>query len=337
MAAGLAGTTSGEAAVAGPPVPVALRRCAGYDPAGVAAAVGAVLDAALRGAFPVPGMRVLVKPNLLQPRLLACTHPQVVAAACAWLLDHGCRVTVADSPGFGRATAVARAIGLDDALRPLGLAVRGLGHGPGVAVRLDLPPASLAQCGGTPPLFTVAAEALECDALLSIPRIKAHSQMLLSLAVKNCFGCVPGLRKAVVHARQGRDPDCFADCLAALWAALPPVFALADGIEAMHVTGPGRGHPFALGLVAASPSAPALDRVVRELLGAPETPLERALARRAGAGSARARPAVVFPLERPEACRARGFRVPAELAHTSFRPGRLLKSLCRRLWAAARG
>ena len=309
-----------------PPVPVALWRCAGYDAAQVRESVARVLDTS--GLAVGRGMRVLVKPNLLMPKPLACTSPQVVAAACAWLLERGARVEVADSPGFGRAAAVARAIGLTESLRPLGLAVAAPDRA--ARVMLTLPDGSRTR-------FMVSRRALECDLVLSAARVKAHSQMELTLTVKNCFGCVQGLRKALVHAQEGRDPALFADCLAALWAALPPVGALADGITAMHVTGPSRGQPFALGLVGASTSAPALDSALRELLGAPETPLEAALARRAAAGDAAARPKAAYPLLAPGECRVEGFVVPARLKHTSFRPGRFVQSLCRRVWAAVRG
>lgn len=307
------------------PVPVALWRCARHDASLVREAVRRVLDAS--GVAVGRGARVLVKPNLLMPRPLACTDPQVVAAACAWLLERGARVEVADSPGFGRAGAVARAIGLAEALRPLGLAVAA----PDRPVRV-----ALALPDGARPRFVVSRRALECDLVLSAARVKAHSQMELTLTVKNCFGCVQGLRKALVHAREGREPALFADCLAALWAALPPVAALADGITAMHVTGPARGEPFALGLVGASASAPALDAALRHIVGAPETPLEAALARRAAAGDTAARPVAAYPLLAPGQCRVEGFVVPARLKHTSFRPGRLVRSLCRRVWAAVR-
>lgn len=309
-----------------PAVPVALVRCASYEARKVQAAVAQALETATPAMR--PGLRVLVKPNLLLAKALACTQPQVVAACCAWLLDQGVKVEVADSPGFGRPSAVAEAIGLADALRPLGLTVAAPDRA--VPLKLELP------CGDRP-CFMVSRRALECDLVLSAAKVKAHSQMELTLAVKNCFGCVPGLRKALIHARQGQDPALFADCIAALWAALPPVAALADGIVAMHVTGPARGEPFALGLVAASASAPALDTALRQALGAPPTPLEAALARRAAAGHAEAAPEAVYPLLKPEECRAEGFVVPGTLMHTSFRPGRLLQSLCRRVWAALRG
>ena len=309
-----------------PAVPVALVRCEEYAEPAVREAVFRALDAS--GIHVRPGARVLVKPNLLMAKALACTHPLVVAGACVWLLERGCRVEVADSPGFGRARAVAQAIGLTDALRPLGLAVAPPDRA--AQVELSLPDGSRLS-------FHVLRRALECDLVLSTAKVKAHSQMELTLAVKNCFGCVPGLRKALVHAREGQQPGLFADALAALWAALPQVGALADGVTAMHVTGPARGEPFPLGLVGASVSAPALDTALRELLGAPETPLETALARRAAAGDEAAAPEAVYPLLKPSDCRVEGFVVPAQLKHTSFRPGRLVKSLCRRLWAAVRG
>ena len=184
----------------------------------------------------------------------------------------------------------------------------------------------------------MARAALESDVIFSLPRVKAHSQMRLTLAVKNLFGCVCGLRKALIHTRQGQDPDFFADCIAALWAGLPPVAAVADGLTAMHVTGPSRGRPFPLGLLGASPSAVALDEALCAVLGLPlsGTPLGAALERREAAGCRRAGWRPDYVLARPEDFDGTGFIVPDELMHTSFRPWRLFKSCLRRLWLARR-
>lgn len=271
------------------------------------------------------GAKVIVKPNLLTATPLACTSPAVVAAACAWLLDQGARVTVLDSPGFGRAESVARAVGLADALRPLGLAV----VGPGEAAPLSLDNGSR---------FGVSRRALESDLILSVPRVKAHSQMLLTLAVKNLFGLVVGMRKALVHTREGRSPEGFADAVAALWAALPPVAALADGITVMQRTGPSGGDPYPLGLLAASPSAVALDEALCAALGLPlaRTPLGAALERRRAPGCAAAGARIRYTDARPGDVAVGDFALPGELMHTSFRPGRLLKSCLRRFWRSLR-
>ena len=65
-------------------------------------------------------------------------------------------------------------------------------------------------------------------------------------------------------------------------------------------------------------------------------PLAAALARR-GEAHCRAngcRPR--FPLLTPEEVAVRDFRWPVHLAHTSFRPGRLLKSCLRRIWLSCK-
>lgn len=299
---------------------VALAACPGYDTA--ASAVCAALDAS--GWKPGRGAVILVKPNLLRAVPLACSHPGVVAAACAWLLDQGARVHVADSPGFGTAAGVARAVGLADSLRSLGLAVSAL----------DDPVPVFLNRGGH---WGVSRLALESDEVLSIPKVKAHGMTRLSLSVKNLFGCVCGLRKAWAHTRQGASLDDFVSALLDLYKALPPVTALADGVIAMHVTGPSDGQPFPLGLIGASTSAPALDAALGALLGArpADVPLWAEMLRQGlpGADSQ----CISYPLEVPESFSAAGFILPATLADISFLPHRLASSLMRRIIHTCRG
>lgn len=300
---------------------LALARCNDY--AGLAAVLPGLLDACAREAplANLYGKQVLLKPNLVSFRPLACTEPAVAAAACRWLLDQGARVRVADSPGFGTAQAVARRTGLSEALAPLGIRVEALDRP--CALRLD-----------TGVSFPVSRKALECDGIVSATRVKAHAQMRLTLSVKNLFGCVSGLRKAVIHTRQGQEPAFFADCLAALWAALPPSAGLLDGVTAMHVTGPSNGSPLALGLVGVSSSCVALDEAFCGLLGCAveDVPLAAALVRRGApdclANGCRPR----YALLHPDEAATRDFCVPAHLLHTSFRPWRLLRSCLRRFW-----
>ena len=299
---------------------VVLERCPSL------AAAGRVLplmleEALLWGSRNLHGLRVLVKPNLLRAVPLACTSPAVATAVCGWLKDCGASVAVADSPGFGTVHGVARRIGLDEALRPLGLAVQRLV--PGEAVRLP--------SGNS---LMLAKQAQEADAILSVGRVKVHSQMLLTLACKNLYGLVPGLRKALCHSREGQHPDAFADMLASLMDFLPPVSAVLDGIEAMHVTGPAGGRPYALGLLGAGSSPVALDEAVCLALGKrPEdVPLQRAFIRRGHSGCRACGCEAEYPRLRPKDFNAEGFVFPSRLQHTSFRPLRLLKSCLKRLW-----
>lgn len=303
-------------------VPVALISCVSYQRPLVEEAVRRCFDACeLLSGLP-RGARVLVKPNLLRASPLCCTHPEVVRAICLCLLERGLRVSVADSPGFGTARSVAAAIGLTEALRPLGLDVSSLDSAQ--AVRLG------PRAGGGS--WGVARSALESDHILSVPRVKAHCQMGLTLAVKNLFGCVCGLRKALAHTTQGDSVEMFANALLDLWAALPPSSGFADGVEAMHVNGPSGGEPFALGCLGASPSVVALDAALGLALGVEprHVPLWAAARERRLPGSHAED--IVWPLAGVEVFDASGFILP-ELIDVSFRPHRLLWSLCRRVWS----
>lgn len=311
---------------------VAFSPCGGYSPPAVDAAVFASLAAS--GWVPPHGCRVLVKPNLLRADALTCTHPQVVRAACQWLLDHHCKVVVADSPGFGTAAHVAHSIGLSAALKPLGIAPRALED----PVSLSLPSTQQDRSSTTgqgwrhpwKEQWGVSATALNSDVILSVPKVKAHCQMRLTLSVKNLFGCVCSWRKAIAHTVQGTSQAHFTAALTDLWAALPPVLALADGIVAMHKNGPSGGEAYPLGCVAASSSAVALDTAFYHMLGQQPTdiPLWAELCRRQIVGAVPEH--LTFPLAQPDAFDAGHFVLPAQLMDVSFQPHRLLGSLWRR-------
>lgn len=309
-------------------IAVALARQADYAGDALRQKVGEILEAAQ--IVVAPGDRVLVKPNLLMARPLACASPEITGAVCQWLLDHGARVEVADSPGFGTVAHVAKAIGLEQILKPLGVPLRPMDR----PVKTVLP--MLGRHSSLPVVFRVSTRALEADQIFSVARVKAHRQMRVTLCVKNCFGCVPGIRKALIHARLGEDTAFFADCQAALWAILPPVAAFVDGVTAMSGTGPGDGQAFPLGIIGASASAPALDAAMMRILNLEpdKVPLAMALRRRVANGDARAGLEAHYPLESPESLRVSGFVTPVNLVSASFSPIRLIKSCLKRIWLA---
>ena len=106
---------------------------------------------------------------------------EVGEICCRWLLDQGAHVTVLDSPGFGRAESVARAIGLAELLRPLGLAVTG----PGDAVPLQLDNGSR---------FGVSRRALECDKLILTGGVVFHFMAGYGGAARACCRASPAGR-----------------------------------------------------------------------------------------------------------------------------------------------
>jgi len=307
-----------------PQQPVAMTRCQDYQPEEVQRAVDLCLDAA--GLRIAPGARVLVKPNLLKAADggLPCTHPQVVRAVCVHLLEKGARPFVADSPGFGSGSKVARRIGLESALQDLDVPLRELD----APVRTRLPMGLVVG---------LSRRALEADLVLNVPRLKAHCQMRVTAAVKNLFGCVPGTRKAVLHTLHGdlqsQAGPRFEGLIIELGQALPPVFSCIDAVEAMHVQGPSGGRAFPLQLLAAAQGCVALDTAVYTVLGLePEqVPLWRESQRRGLPGAAPQE--LHFPLARPEAFDADGFVLPGQLDPMTFHPVRLGVSAVKRAWA----
>ena len=269
------------------------------------------------------GSRVLLKPNLVSAvrnKGLACTHPEVVAAVAEWFLDQGATVRVGDSPAFGTAVGVMKACGISTALN--GLPVSPINFEAPQSVRL----ASGLSVG-------IARAVGECDLLVNLPKIKAHGQLYLSLAVKNYFGTVVGFRKPWLHARYGDIDNRFEAMLVDLLAVLPAGITLADGVVAMHEDGPVAGQPFPLHLLAGGRNPVALDTALIALLGLPReaSPVWRECHRRGLVGSSLQE--LSFPLATPEEVAVQGFRPPAHLRPVSFHPWRLLRGALKRVMA----
>src|SRR4030042_439692 len=90
---------------------------------------------------------------------------------------------------------------------------------------------------------------LEADVVINLPKFKTHSMMLLTLGVKNLFGCIPGPRKALWHLKAGEDRKTFAQILVDVYQVVQPSLTLLDGVVGMGGDGPNRGRPMQMGLV----------------------------------------------------------------------------------------
>ena len=303
------------------PSPVALLPCDSYHAPDIKNKIDQLCNGA--GFRVTAGARVLLKPNLLTARSnehLACTHPAFVAAVAEWFIDHGAMVAIGDSPAFGTAKGVMGATGIAAALA--GLPVELVNFDRSRRMRLS---------GGV--VVDIARAALACDVLVNLPRIKAHSQLYVTLAVKNYFGTVVGFQKPRWHLRFGTHPARFASHIIDLLEVLPDGVTLVDGIVVMAGTGPVSGHPYPLNLVAASLNPVALDTALLEILGLDRagSPLWQECAARGLAGADPA--GLEYPLLQPAECRVPDFKAPQILKPVSFNPLRMMVSACRRFAA----
>jgi len=229
-----------------------------YDYSSLKPTVDRMLDRI--GSLRIPtGARVLIKPNFLAPAgpdRAMTTHPLVLRAVVEYVLEKGGRPRVFDSPGLGSFQRVLRKGGYAQALGGLDVELRPFTET--VKVDIDEPFGRI----------DIAREAVASDVVINLPKLKTHTQMLLTLGVKNLFGCIVGLTKPEWHMRSGVDRQMFARLLVQIHRAIHPAATLLDGILAMEGEGPGRsGTPRKLGILAAGASAPAVDVAVCRLVG----------------------------------------------------------------------
>ncbi len=241
---------------------VAVEKCASYDPGAVRKAVErAVNTVGGIGRFVSAGARVLVKPNLLTaqpPEKAITTHPAVLKAVLEILLEAGARPFVGDSPsGYrGGLEHLWSKTGLAPVCRELGVEL----------VRFEAETISVV-CGRH--TLCLARRARDADVIISLPKFKTHSLTLLTCAIKNMFGVVPGYSKTSYHLNYP-GPEEFADMLVSVYASARPALSIVDAVVGMEGNGPGSGgRPRHVGLVLAGTDAIALDAVGAYLMGIP--------------------------------------------------------------------
>ena len=188
--------------------------------------------------FAKPGERIVMKPNILigtDPDKGVTTHPAVFRAVGKLLKDAGASVLYGDSPCFGKSEPNLRKSGLKEVGDELGFIVADFDSGRPVSHKDAL----LVK------KFVVANGVLDSDGLVSLPKLKTHGLLRFTGAVKNQFGCVPGLLKSQYHVKLP-DPYDFATMLVDLNTLIKPRLYIMDGIVAMEGNGPRSGKYFFL-------------------------------------------------------------------------------------------
>lgn len=207
---------------------------------------------------------ILIKPNLLKPALpeqAVTTHPLLIQALLELCLDHGGRPCIGDSPGFFSIERVSQTTGLKQIAEKLGVPIREFNN--------PVPVKSIHK-GNTLKEFKLDRLILDADCILNVPKLKAHQQLVITGAIKNLYGCIPGKRKAKYHYKFGDLENLFAEMLVENYQLVKPAFNIMDAITIMEGNGPARGQPRFLGLLGGAQDGIALDRIFCEILGIPE-------------------------------------------------------------------
>lgn len=242
---------------------VSLRRCEDYEAGRLARVIQQVIeDVGGMGSFVKRGERVLLKPNLLMsygPDNAVVTHPAVVEAVASLALDAGATVAVGDSPSIGSLQRVLAKSGYEPFMKRLGVEPAPFKE------KLTI------ECRDNRIFrrIELAKAVFDFDRVINLAKLKTHTQMLLTLAIKNLFGTVVGTDKASWHLKAGKDYDGFATVLAQIYEHVKPSLSLVDGVLGMEGNGPSGGPPRWIGIIAASTDAVALDATICRLVGFP--------------------------------------------------------------------
>ena len=233
---------------------VSLVRCESYD-------TGLVFDAVKKSvdliggieAFVRPGMKVLLKPNLLSARLpedAVDTHPEVVRAVVRLVKSAGAVPFIGDSPGgFGN--------NMDEVFEKSGMKRIAGEEG------IELQRFTVSRFVDDIP---IARQIFDSDRVISIPKFKTHSITVLTAAIKNMFGAVVGLYKAECHSRAPKEED-FSRIIAKVYSLTKPHLTVVDGIIAMEGDGPSSGVIRKMDLITAGEDAVAIDSCLAKIMG----------------------------------------------------------------------
>ena len=212
-----------------------------------------------------PGAKVLVKPNLLMaasPDTAITTHPEFVRQVLRILKGINCKIYLGDGPSvFGsqmeNIVKVYEQTGIREIAEEEAVEL----------VTFDkryIPPTPEGAQG----YFPLAQYVKDCDYIVSIPKFKTHEYIILTGAVKNLFGLIPGTFKLECH-KNFHQPERFAKMLLDVCAAVKPALSIVDGITGMEGNGPATsGSKRDIGLILAGSDPVAMDTVLAGIMNA---------------------------------------------------------------------
>ncbi len=208
--------------------------------------------------FVKKGEKILLKPNVLvgdKPEKVTTTHPSVFRAVAKILSENQIDLYYGDSPGFGNPENQLRKSGFTKIADEFNVKLADFVNGEKI------------EFHNSPfnKKFTIAKGILKSDGIINICKMKTHGLTRITGAVKNTFGCIPGLLKAEYHVKMPNVFD-FAKMLVTLNLYLKPRLHIMDGIVAMEGNGPRSGDPINMNVILLSKDPLALDSVFCKLI-----------------------------------------------------------------------
>ncbi len=208
------------------------------------------------------GKQIWIKPNLLAPHppeAGVTTSPELVyELVCELRRRNARRIIVGDNPAGAHRNRI------EEYLKPTGVVEASQGCFQNVSVNPVQLPLSSRYTAKIP----VSSLIQEVDVIFNLPVFKTHALTMLTGAIKNIFGIIPGGHKAYLHALAA-SAEQFAELLVDIYQAVPvKMLHIMDGIRVMDgINGPSGGRVRRMDLLLASENGVALDAVMAMLAG----------------------------------------------------------------------
>ena len=239
---------------------VSISKCNSYDTKEVQGAVDSCLDK-LGGLSSLikPDDRVLIKPNILiakPPEEAVTTHPALIEAIIMVIKKVGAVPLVGDSPGglVGNVGEHWKVTGIEEVCNRLNVEI------------LNFESSGVYEKRINGNHYHIAKPVLDADFIINVPKIKTHGLTILTCAIKNMYGTIPGLTKVNYH-KEAPKPSDFAELVVDIFALSKPGLNIVDGIIGMDGNGPSAGNPKEMGLILASTDSVAIDSLICQILG----------------------------------------------------------------------
>ncbi len=208
----------------------------------------------------ITGKRVLIKPNVLRASRAEegiVTHPAVLRAVVEKVAEMQPQsLVVGDNPGlfnYGANEAAFEAAGLMGASG---------GHYQNIgldAVAVDFNPRFM-------PTVNLSRAILEAEVVISLPTFKTHGLTVMTGAIKNCYGYLPGAQKAKLHRIAGA-AEPFHDLIVDVFRLRVPDLFIVDAVVGMEGNGPACSDLRDIGMILAGDNAVAVDAVMAVMMG----------------------------------------------------------------------
>ena len=204
--------------------------------------------------------KVIIKPNVLRLSTAEehiVTHPSLLRAVVDKVEEMSpAEIVVGDNPGmfnYGDNKKSFENTGLMAAAKGY---YKNLGD---TSQQIDFNPDFMSEVG-------VSKAILDSDILISLPKFKTHGLTVMTGAIKNSYGILPGAQKARLHRNAGT-PERFHDVIVEVFNLRIPDLFIMDAVVGMEGNGPASPDLREIGLILAADNGVAMDGVVARMMG----------------------------------------------------------------------